>query len=53
MKSLWEEYPLRSAMTSKNLLKIKAKKKTWIEHIFCDMGVLSGLYTINISLNVQ
>lgn len=37
VKSLWGEYPLRSPMESKNLLIIKTKKRSWIEHIFWDM----------------
>ena len=52
MESLQGEYPLNAAMESKNLLTIKNQKRSWIDHILCDMPCPKWII-YSISFNVH
>lgn len=52
VESLQGEYPLNAAMESENLLIIKNQKRSWIDHILCDLPCPKWII-FSISFNVH
>lgn len=52
VESLQGEYPLNAAMESENLLIIKNQKRSWIDHILCDLPCPKWII-YSISFNVH